>query len=235
MIVPKLKQRKDGNWTVRATDTKKWINLQTKVYSEARERAKEATYEGKRDFSTDRFYQATNATPAATGAPAGDWQTDVADAVQSGIKPDTYFNPNGEGMRLLPEVSSDSGPPPPTDAPHTPTPEGSTEIPSEMFDSMMAQAADILVEAQIKGQEWLIARALKANAGPVPMSNVGRTSAAKFWNQQLAKWMPRDVPLPEWAAAMIACAMFTIPAQLSGATPIVPEATTPVNPDYKTD
>ncbi len=242
MIVPKLKQRKDGNWTVKVDG--KNLNLQTTVYAVARERAKEAAYEGKRDFTTDssRFYQSTTDTPtAATGAPAGiadDWQSDVADAVSAGLKPDAYINGNGSAFPLLGPADVDGAPPPPNGAPHTPdekppTPDGSTTIPPEMFEGMMLNAATVLVEAQIRGQEWLIARALKANAGPVPMSNIGREAATKFWQQQLAKWMPSDVPLPEWAAAMIACAMFSIPVQLQGATPIKVEQET-ASPNYPT-
>lgn len=237
-IVPKLKQRKDGNWTCKVD--KKPINLQTKTYSVARERALEATYEGKRDWSTERFYD-TTAAPAsapAMGAPANDWQSDVADAVASGLKPDAYFNPAGEGVRLLP--AGESAVPPPKDAPPTAdeppkvSEDGTTQIPPEMFERMMGQLGEMIVEAQIKGQEWLIARALKANAGPVPLNNVGRVEAAKFWNQQLALWMPSNVPLPPWAVAMVTTAMFTIPVQLSGATPIKVEPEGPPNVAYPT-
>ncbi len=224
MIVPKLKQRKDGNWTCKVD--KQTINLQTKTYSVARERAKEAAYEGKRDWSADRFYDKTPSTSnesAPSSAPLGDWQSDLADATSAGIKPDLYTGPDGSGVPLLGPADDAA----PSSAPHTPdepkkqtSSADSTEIPPEMFDGMMKQCAAILVEGQIRGQEWMIARFLKANAGPVPMNNIGRTAATQFWEQQLAKWIPKDVPLPEWAAALVVCAMFSVPVQLQGATPI---------------
>lgn len=233
-IVPRLKQRKDGNWTCKVD--KQTINLKTKTYSIARERAKEAVYEGKRDFGNEQFYDTSAPASAPSAVPSGDWQSDLSAAASSGIVPDQYMAPNGSAVPLLNPM--ESGDAPPASAPHTPDSgakaedPNSTHIPPEMFAGMMGQLAHGLVEGQIRLQEWLLARGLKMKAGPVPMNDKGREIAVQFWSQQLAKWVPEDVPLPEWASAMVACGMFCTMTQLQGATPIEKPPTTAPNPDY---
>ncbi len=251
-VLPKLWRRKNrksgdefGNFYIYVEN--KPVNLRSAVYSVARERAREAFFQGKREFQDERFFEKPPAAPdtgstSATGVPSaagglvgggGDWTADVAGAASSAVSPDLHTSPDGRQTRLLtaapgPSSSATDA----TDAPSSTSDEStastegptdgaeSTQIPPEMFADMTGNLAMVLVEAQIRGQEWMFERFAKVQAGPVPMNNLGRTAGIEFWKQQLAKWMPQDVPLPEWAAAMVVCAMFSIPAQVEGMQPL---------------
>ncbi len=248
-VIPKLfrQRNKDGkeigNWYIKIK--KKAINLRSQSYSKARERAKDAWEMGVREFQDDRFFE----TPAPVSpirspdinapVPGNEWAADVAAAAASGLQPDAYFDSAGKQTPLLTAVPGidapgDGKPPTAKVEDEKKSSDESTAIPPEMFDGMINNLATVLVEAQLQGQEWLIARAAKVKAGPVPMNNVGRAAGTKFWDQQLRKWLPSDVPLPEWAAAMCAVAMFSIPVQLQNTTPIVKEDAPSSPPSYPT-
>jgi hypothetical protein len=239
-LVPKLTQRKDGNWTCKVD--KKKINLKTKSYSIARERALEAVYEGRRDWGTERFYDTGN-TQSPVNAPnvaavGNDWQSDLNDAASRGVDPDAYTGPDGQ-TRLL--TSADAGDAPPASAPYTPESSAeagssggsdSTKIPPEMFANLTGMAAGALVEAQLMLQAWLMARGLKRQAGPIAQSSQTRQVSETFWKEQLKVWVPEDVPLPPWASAMITVAMFGGMEQLQGSVPIEKPPETAPNSAY---
>ncbi len=92
-----------------------------------------------------------------------------------------------------------------------------------MFDGMISQLAEMAVELQLRGQEWIFERYGKVQAGPVPLTSFARTAPQKIWEQQFRKWMPSDVPLPEYLVAPLLCAMLTIPVQIEGMRPLKKE------------
>lgn len=214
---------------------KKKVNLKTETYTVARERAREAFYDGKTNWEDERFYDKTapDAPSKTSGIPftMGDWASDLASAAES-VKPDSVRTPDGREI-ALPTADPDAGADSPrshantssaggTSGPDAPkSSEGdSTEIPPEMVEGLIRQLAELAVEVQISGQEWLIKRYAKVQPGGVPVSAFGRVQSAKMWESQLKKWMPTDVPLPEWAVAIVLCAMFTVPHQVQNAQPL---------------
>ncbi len=204
---------------------KKKVSLKTESYIVARERAKEAFYDGKTMWEdVQRFYDAATNSESKPATPAADWAADLAGAASS-AKPDMYIYPDGKDhVPLLGSVphTEDESAPKPTDAPKTDGGE-STKIPLEMFGDMMETAASILVEGQLRGQEWIIAKYAKRKAGAVAMSDTSRTAAIEFWKQQLAEWIPQDVPLPKWASAMVVVGTFGLMTQLQNSEPMPPK------------
>jgi hypothetical protein len=219
--IPKLwrNRNKDGKeigaWYV--TLKKKPVNLRTQDYFKARERAREAMG-GRRDFTDDRYFDdAGAAAPPPPSVSSDDWTSDAHKAATETVNPDAYFPPGG-----APEPS----PPPPTDAPKVETEvpksdaNGNTQIPPEMMEGLLKQTANILVELQLHGQEYLWVRWGKMNPGFVPAEHDGRRIPAALWEAQLRKWIPTDVPIPEWAAAMILTAALGGLVQFQGAVPL---------------
>lgn len=244
-VLPKLYRQRNaegkevGAWYIKVK--KKPVNLRTQIYSKARDRARDAFFNQVREFVDDRFYE----TPApespitspdvegqGSSGPLSDLAADVASAASSGLKPDAYFDATGKETPL-PSAVPEGSERPPTDAPkvepESPKPNApdgdTTHIPPEMFAGMMSTCANLLVEGQLRGQEWMLARGLKMKAATVGPDDMARMIAVKFWQQQLAEWVPQDIPLPKWASAMIAVSTLGLMAQLNGATPIVKEET----------
>lgn len=222
--VPKIQRRKNkfgqeiGNFYVKVG--KKKVDLGSENYIVARERSREAFYDGKTTFA-ERFMDSSQPEPPPK--PTADWAADLDGAAGAGLNPDNYTTPSGRDIPLLP-AAPDTKPagdesPPKTDIPKDADSE-STQIPPEMFEGMLRQLADIAVELQIKGQEWLFARYGKVQAGPVPLSSFARTAPAKMWETQFRKWLPQDVPLPEYIVAPLLCLMLTVPVQMQGAQPL---------------
>lgn len=215
---------------------KRLVNLKTESYIAARERAKEAFYDGKTSWDESRFYERPSSAPAngtsgaAPAKPAADWAADLAGAAAA-VKPDEYRRPNGTTYPLLGASRSNDSESAPTDAPKDDAAPGtpgeeSTKIPPEMFASMMETAAAIFVEAQFRGQEWLIERFAKRKAGKVPENDFSRVAATEFWKSQLAEWVPTDVPLPKWASAMILVGSFGAMTQLQNSSPLAKDVPT---------
>jgi hypothetical protein len=223
--IPKLFRQRNktgqevGAWYCKIN--KKPVNLRTQDYMKARERAKDAV-NGRRDFPDDRYFD-DPATPNAAPIPkvdenaANDWTTDATRAAAQVVEPDAYFPP---GKAPEPEV------PPPTDAPkvdaETPksNEDGNTEIPPEMLDGIIKQIAAVTVELQLHAQEYMWIRGVKINPGAVPADSDARKVPQELWERQWKKWMPTNVPIPEWAAAIALTAFMGGMVQFQGATPL---------------
>lgn len=203
----------------------KAVNLRTQDYFKARERAKEALA-GKREFPDDRYFDDSGAPQIPVEqkvAASDDWTADATRAARASVEPDAYFSP-GEG----PTPQTEQAPAPesaPTVTPETPKVKDgeSTQIPPEMMSGLISQIANTLVELQLHGQEYLWLRAVKVNPGNVPLESDARKVPAAIWESQLKKWMPMDVPLPEWAVAIILTGVMGGTIQFQGASPLRPD------------
>jgi hypothetical protein len=236
--IPKLyRMKRDGKefGAFYVNIKKKPVNLRTQNYFKARERALQAVEGGRRDFPDDRYFEdntpiiptevpaANNPTPsAATPIVAGDWTADATRAAAAGVEADQYFPP---ALPPMPQPASsgweDAAPKAaPMPAAKPAGAEGSTSLPPEMLDGLIKQIAVTIVELQIQGQEYLWLRFGKLQPGVVPLDSKARELPVAIWESQVRKWIPTDVPLPEWLVAPILCAALTIPVQLEGATPI---------------
>lgn len=229
--IPKLYRlrNKDGKeigaWYCKIS--KKPVNLKTQDYFKARERAKEAVT-GRRDFTDDRYFEETGApkvdpAPAAQ-AKADDWTGDAVRAASQAITPDEIIPPPRQlgpapdyGASTTGETSKPDDKP---DNPETPPNPDSTQIPPEMMAGLIKQFAGTLVELQLHAQEYLWLRGVKINPGSVPADHDARIIPQTIWESQLKKWMPTDVPIPEWAAAIILTAVLGGTVQFEGATPL---------------
>ncbi len=218
--------QEEGPFTVKVG--KKRVNLKTENYIVARERAREAFYDGKTVWG-EAFYD-KSPKPETNGVapekPIADWAADLASAAST-IRPDEYRRPNGETLPLLSSIPHTEDEPPRETKTSTPDAD-STKIPPDMFANMMETAATILVEGQLRGQEWVIEKYAKRKAAPVPMSDTSRAAAVEFWKQQLAEWIPTDVPLPKWASAIVVVGTFGLMTQLQNSEPLPPKDAPPV-------
>jgi hypothetical protein len=234
--IPKLYRNRNrdgvevGAWYCKLQ--KKAVNLRTQDYFKARQRALEAVT-GKRDFTDDRYFGDDGAPKMleavkSTGG-VDDWTADAmrAAGAASAAQPDAYFAP-GE------KPPEEDSPAPPQDAPKVEpespkvTQDGdSTQIPPEMMDGLIKQVANTLVELQLHGQEYLWIRMAKMNPGFVPPESDARRIPCAIWESQLKKWLPTDVPIPEWAAAIILTAFMGGTLQFQGAT-VIPQKPTAV-------
>jgi hypothetical protein len=226
--IPKLfrQRNKDGkevgSWYINIQ--KKPINLRTQDYMKARERAKAAFHEGKRDFSDDRYeVQALlppipePARPILPQNSSNDWIGDVVNAAGNGLKPEVFPPDNPPPIETK---ATDSNAEYGTPKPEPPPSDGKTRISPEMIDGIIKQAAAVVTELQIVGQEWLLARWGKIQAGPVSPVHESRTITAGLWEQAIREWIPPELPIPPWLLAPLVCAALTIPVQLEGAKPI---------------
>jgi hypothetical protein len=207
---------------------KKPTNLRTQDYFKARERAGEALG-GRREFTDDRFIpddQPAKATPDYSAnnqaqPQADDWTADAMRAAASGDVPYEYIPPN----KPIPEVGHyPAGTPP---KPETEKPkEDTTSLPPELMEGLVKQIAATLVELQIHGQEYLWLRIGKIQPGEVHPDSDARKIPAAIWETQVRKWIPSDVPLPEWIVAPVLVAFMAGTIQLEGARPIPKPAET---------
>lgn len=202
------------------------VNLRTQDYFKARERSREAL-NGRKDFPDDRYFDDGGVPKPPKDAPVvDDWAADAQSAAKQSVEPDAYFSPGDQPMAAL--NAKPASPPAPGGAPAvTPEPpkttsEG-TQIPPEMMEGFIKQIANTLVELQIHGQEYLWIRAVKVNPGAVPLESDARKIPATIWESQLKKWLPTDIPLPEWVAAIGLTVMMAGTVQFQGATPLRPD------------
>lgn len=221
-MIPKLIQNKEGNWTAKIGG--KRVDFKTKDYFQARERAREASENGTRHFTQG----ATAATDepsigggGSTPPPAtSDWTADAvraAGAAASAEPAPPPPKPEERADYFPPGISPEPGIP--HDTPSTP-PEVSTEIPPEMMAGLIRNVADTIVELQLHGQEYLFIRWGKREPGAVPLDHDARTIPRVLWETQLKKWLPTDIPLPEWAVAILLCGMMGGTVQFEGSKPL---------------
>jgi hypothetical protein len=205
------------------TIEKKPVNLKTQDYFKARERAREAVT-GRKEFADDRFFDEANnlkkpaetvATPQT--AQSDDWTADAMRAAASGDVPYEYIPPAQSTPN--PETSATPETPKPTD--------GNTNLPPELMEGLVKQIASTLVELQIHGQEYLWIRWGKMQPGEVHPDSDARKIPAAIWESAVRKWIPNDVPLPEWIVAPVLVAMMAGTIQLEGARPIPKAPETP--------
>lgn len=209
------KARKEfGPYYCKIKGADKPTNLRTQDYFKARERASEAAG-GKHEFTDDRFIpdEPKTETPQTPGQPpTDDWRTDATRAAASGDIPYEYIPPNPN-----PDIYPPNNPP----KPETPKPEGdNTNLPPELMEGLVKQIAATLVELQIHGQEYLFVRIGKIQPGQVHPDSDARKIPAAIWESAVRKWIPNDVPLPEWLVAPILVAVMAGTIQLEGARPI---------------
>lgn len=214
-----------GNWRINIKQ--KPVNLRTQDYMLARERARQAFYEGKRDFADERSIdvplltaipETFNRAPIAPDAPkvSGDWTSDVTAAAGAGLKPEV-FPPEPTGR------PRDAGNPifeSPTPIKESSPNGDKSKISPEMIEGIIKQAAQVLVEIQIQGQEYLWARWGKIQAGKVPENHDSRKIPLELWEQAIREWIPPELPIPPWLLAPIICAAMTVPVQIEGSTPL---------------
>ncbi len=203
-MVPPLKQGKDGNWRAKIGD--KWVALKTPDYFVAREKA-------------ERLQSGDSSTPIADAAASfagggDDWTADaVRAAAQSASGSAEYFPPG-----QAPPVNDK-----PTDETEDkPSVDGTTVIPPQLMEGLIKQVAATLVELQIHGQEYLWLRFAKLNPGQVAPESDARKVPAAIWESQVRKWIPTDMPLPEWVVAPLLVAFMAGTVQLEGARPVEP-------------
>lgn len=107
-------------------------------------------------------------------APSGDWAADAGAAAAE------------EGHPIPPSAA-----------------DGGTSIDPGVLDGLIGNAAVMLVELQLTLQASAIRRFAKKEAAPVPEDFLLRAPAAKMWEAQLRIWLPKDLPLPPWGAALL--------------------------------
>lgn len=210
MILPKLKQDKDGNWRAKVGD--KWKDLgKTSDYFVARERAARLAEGSAEPFTAE--------VPKMNGTSSAQYSDDwTADAVRNAAA-------NGPAQERSEYFPPGQAPPvreEPTPEPSSPTDEASTEIPPEMLAGIIKQCAQTIVELQLHGQEYLWLRWGKIQPGEIAFDSEARKVPAALWEAQLKKWFPSTVPIPEWAAAIILTAVMGGTLQFQGARPIEP-------------
>ncbi len=144
-----------------------------------------------------------------------------------------------EPQRLLPAVDPDGYIPPPQDAGDwaadaaraaggaAPAEPATPRLDPEWLDGAIEQAASMLVELQIAGQEWSIRRGLKIKPGAIAGDSNLRRPGVELWKQQLKQWMPSDFDAPPWLMAIIITGAATVPVQFANAEPLPKEEKKP--------
>ena len=227
--IPKLYRQRNaggkeiGNWYVRVKTVP--INLRTQEYMLARERAREAYYDGKRTFPDERNppllalppikeKTATVELPqfVSPPTPSTDWAADVSRAAGEGLKPEVF--PPGISP---PSATTET---PKTESSGATGTNGQSKISPQMIEGIIKQAASVLVELQIVGQEFLWRRWGKIEPGTVPETHDARKLSTELWEQAIREWIPTDIDIPPWILAPIVCAALTVPVQIDGAKPL---------------
>lgn len=208
MILPKLKQDKDGNWRAKVGD--KWKDLgKTSDYFIARERAARLA-----EGSSEPFIEPPKIFKEAGINGGDDWTADaVRNAAANGPSQSSEYFPPGAAPPIREE---------PTPEPSSDGPDASTEIPPEMMAGIIKQCAQTIVELQLHGQEYLWLRWGKIQPGEIAFDSEARKVPTALWETQLKKWFPSTVPIPEWAAAIILTAVMGGTLQFQGARPFEP-------------
>lgn len=227
-VVPKLNRQRDknkqevGNYFITIDGQR--INLKTKNYLKARDRAV-AAVSGTREFAPDdKIEIVPNASPPPTNGATkhDDWTADLSAAAASVdlLQGEVVSGPPPR-MGDIPPVSED----------HTQTSSESDEQPKpgagtnvkvspDMIRNIVKQAAVILTELQIAGQEWCWRRWAKVQVKSIDPNDGARLVTQELWEQAIREWIPEEFPIPAWLAAPIVCAALTVPIQMSEMTPI---------------
>ncbi len=138
-----------------------------------------------------------------------------------------------EPVASLPAIDPDGYiPPPATDAARAAggTAGAAAETPQldpAWLDGAIEQAATMLVELQIAGQEWSIKRGLKIKPGAIAGDSNLRKPGIELWKQQIRQWMPSDIDAPPWLLAIVITGAATVPVQFANAEPLPKEEKKP--------
>lgn len=131
----------------------------------------------------------------------------------SSVRPDAYIPPQPGWADAVRDAAGTEGP----------AGEGEAEVDAEFLNELVGTMADILVEAQLMGQAWLIKKRAGLEAGSVPENAKGRTVGRAVWTRAIKKAFPETPDIPEWLLAPLAIAALTVPTQIQNGTPIKKE------------
>jgi len=213
-----------GSW--RVTIKGKEINLQTQDANEATRRARLAA---KGQWPQEEH--AAEAVAAAFKPVIADGAANSDRAESSGAEGDGLPSPSAVaagGAPLIPDVApssnwaADAGAAAADEGNPIPPPSSAADgaaIDPGVLDGMIGNAAVMLVELQLTLQAAAIRRFAKKEAAAVPEDFVLRAPAAKMWEAQLRIWLPKDLPLPPWGAALLMVGVMGS-MQYAGAQPI---------------
>lgn len=84
----------------------------------------------------------------------------------------------------------------------------------DFLEDIIGQGGALLVEAQLRLQEWAWKRYAKIQVAQVPPAHRSREAGAKLWSKALRRWLPKSIPIPDWVAAMAVVMMQTTKVQL---------------------
>lgn len=257
-VVPTLRQTKIkgkavGGFYIMLQGEK--INLETKDYFIARERAKECVDTGRKSFPP-RDRNPLPALPPMTeprklspgksqsdGVPT-DWASDLKAATDGAepnptveenpssdripdapVSPDGYYSPEA----TLPPIT----PPTPENAPgDAPKPEF-TELPPEMMNELLDTASMLLVQLQLDAQAFLIRKMVKREPGVLTNDNETRKGAVAIWKKYLSTSFPANIPLPPYLVAPLIIVSFGATEQIAKSTPLDTSAKAPNKPNFR--
>jgi len=229
MKLPKFFRTKRGGKEIGAIHVRvkgKRVNLNTQNYKIAGKRRIEAM-RGKTKFQSDSEGAAEdtvaaldaapdmNLNPGSQGLPVdGGGDSPAPPSTETGAPADDAPPPDagdwaGDANAAAGSPTAPDEPPPPP-----------LQLSPEFVESILSQLAAVFVDVQIRIQDYCERYALKAQPGVIPPDHSGRISSQKLWHGQLKKWVRVDVPLPEWAQAIINVGITTIPTQIANRTPL---------------
>lgn len=235
-VVPKLRRvkvngKEVGTWYI-VLDGKK-VRMETTDYMLARDRAKEATETGRREFPREDRNPVKALPPMPTNgvkhfpqespSKPANWADDIASAVSGGpmpeppkedVKPDGYYPPGS----VLPPIEKPSAANAPGDAPKPD--DDSTTLPPEMLEELLETAASMLVQMQLDAQAYLIRRMAKREPAVLDERNETRIGATKIWKDYLKTAVPANVPLPPYLVAPLLIVSFGATEQIAKSTPL---------------
>lgn len=212
----------------------KRVNLGTQDYFIARERARAA-------HAGLPWEQIGAATVPVTASASADWTQDVAEAVAR--TPDPEPTPQDEFASSSSTIVDEPPSPPDEERPdYIPPPDASSEdepmseaprttaLPANWLKDMVGQAAVMLTEIQLWGQEWLIKRYGGVQPGQIPQTGkaaISREIGVELWTAAIESIAPKEIDLPPYILAPILIALTSVPVQLANAEPLPETPTTP--------
>lgn len=129
-------------------------------------------------------------------------------------------------------AASSPPPPPPQSAPagddwvadmgargprSAPPADDEDDLDPEVAKELLEVAGNVLVEAQLMAQAWLLRRYKRIEAAPVDPEHQLRKIGRKAWATQFKRWWP-DLNIPAWAVALGATGMTVMVQVGEGAT-----------------
>ena len=87
------------------------------------------------------------------------------------------------------------------------------------LSALIDTAANLTVDLQLQLQALAIRRAKGRNAGEVPQDNGMRQIGVEMWRQQFKIWLPADLALPPWLAALVVTGICGV-QQYATSTPV---------------